>query len=89
MIYFLFIRLCLYVLNFGEQIEKQTFSLKSNKEMTTALFLLRYVEIGIIIFELDLLTIGIVLDIWIEKLNDGVKYSKIAGQVEFDKFKSF
>lgn len=57
--------------------------------MTTALFFLRYVEIGIIIFELDLLTIGIVLDIWIEKLNDGVKYSKVSGQVEFDKFKSF
>lgn len=57
--------------------------------MTTALFFLRYVEIGIIIFELDLLTIGIVLDIWIEKLNDGVKYGKVAGQVEFDKFKSF
>ena len=76
-------------MNFGEQIEKQTFSLKSNKEMTTTLFFLRYVEIGIIIFELDLLTIGIVLDIWIEKLNDGVKYSKVADQVEFDKFKSF
>lgn len=57
--------------------------------MTTTLFFLRYVEIRIIIFELDLLTIGIVLDIWIEKLNDGVKYSKVAGQVEFDKFKSF
>lgn len=57
--------------------------------MTTTLFFLRYVEIGIIIFELDLLTIGIVLDIWIEKLNDGVKYSKVADQVEFDKFKSF
>ena len=57
--------------------------------MTTALFLLRCVEIGINISELDLLTIGMVLDIWTEKANDGVKYSKIAGQVEFDKFKSF
>ena len=54
--------------------------------MTTALFLLRCVEIGINIFELDLLTIGMVLDIWTEKSNDGVKYSKVAGQAEFDKF---
>lgn len=54
--------------------------------MTTTLFLLRYVEIGINIFELALLTIGMVLDIWSEKSNDGVKYSKVAGQAEFDKF---
>ena len=54
--------------------------------MTAALFLLRCVEIGINISELDLLTIGMVLDIWTEKSNDGVKYSKVAGQTEFDKF---
>ena len=53
--------------------------------MTTALFLLRCVEIGISISELDLLTIGMVLDIWTEKSNDSVKYSKVAGQAEFDK----
>lgn len=54
--------------------------------MTTALFLLRYIEIGINISELDLLTIGIVLDIWTEKSNDGAKYSKAAGQAEFYRF---
>lgn len=54
--------------------------------MTTALFLLRCVEIGINISELDLLTIGMVLDIWTEKSNDGVKYSKAARQAEFDRF---
>ena len=59
---------------------------KSSREMTTALFLLRCVEIGISISELDLLTIGMVLDIWTEKSNDSVKYSKVAGQAEFDKF---
>jgi len=53
--------------------------------MTTALFLLRCVEIGINISELDLLTIGMVLDIWTEKANVGVKYSKVAGQAEFGK----
>lgn len=87
---FLFMKSCLKFLNFGEQTLKRNFSLKklpkSSREMTTALFLLRCVEIGISISELDLLTIGMVLDIWTEKLNDGVKYSKVAGQADFDKF---
>ncbi len=54
--------------------------------MTTPLFLLRCVELGISIGDLDLLTIGMVLDIWTEKSNDSVKYKKVAGQDEFDKF---
>ena len=54
--------------------------------MTTPLFLLRSTQIGISIRDLDLLTIGLVLDIWTEKANDGVKYRKVAGQAEFDKF---
>ncbi len=54
--------------------------------MTTPLFLLRCVELGISIGDLDLLTIGMVLDIWAEKSNDSVKYKKVAGQDEFDKF---
>jgi hypothetical protein len=41
--------------------------------MTTPLFLLRCIEIGISIRDLDLLSIGLVLDIWTEKANDGVK----------------
>lgn len=54
--------------------------------MTTPLFLLRCVEVGIGIRDLELLSIGIVLDIWTEKANDSVKYSKVAGQDEFDRF---
>ena len=54
--------------------------------MTTALFLLRCTEIGISIGELDLLTIGMILDMWTEKANDSVKYDKLASQAEFDKF---
>ena len=41
--------------------------------MTTPLFLLRSVEIGISISDLDLLTVGLVIDMWTEKANDGVK----------------
>ena len=36
--------------------------------------------------DLDLLTIGMVLDIWTEKGNDGVKYDRVASQEDFDKF---
>lgn len=54
--------------------------------MTTPLFLLRCTEIGIGIADLDLLTIGLVLDMWTEKGNDNVTYQKVAGQEEFDKF---
>ena len=52
--------------------------------MTTPLFLLRCTEVGISIRDLDLLTIGLVLDIWTEKSNDGVKYRIIADQSDFD-----
>lgn len=54
--------------------------------MTTPLFLLRCVEIGISITDLDLLTVGVVIDIWTEKANDGVKYNRVATQEDFDKF---
>ena len=43
-------------------------------------------EVGISIRDLDLLTIGLVLDMWTEKANDGVKYRRIADQSDFDKF---
>ena len=54
--------------------------------MTTPLFLLRCVEIGLSIRDLDYLTIGMVMDIWTEKGNDSVKYDSIATQEDFDKF---
>ena len=47
--------------------------------MTTPLFLLRCCEVGIF-------TIGLVLDIWTEKSNDGVKYRRLAEQADFDMF---
>lgn len=56
--------------------------------MTTPLFLLRCLEIGLSIRDLDYLTIGMVMDIWTEKGNDSVKYDSIATQEDFDKFAS-
>lgn len=59
---------------------------RSSREMTTPLFLLRCLEIGLSIQDLDYLTIGMVMDIWTEKGNDSVKYDSIATQEDFDKF---
>ena len=36
--------------------------------------------------DLDLLTIGLVLDMWTEKSNDDISYDRIATQEDFDKF---
>lgn len=58
--------------------------------MTTPLFLLRCLEVGLSMSDLDLLTVGLVLDIWTERLNDEVKETKSdvreATQQDFDKF---
>ena len=54
--------------------------------MTTPLFLLRCLEIGLSIKDLDYLTIGMVMDIWTEKGNDGTTYDNVATQEDFDKF---
>ena len=52
--------------------------------MTTPLFLLRCVELGISVRDLELLTIGLILDMWTEKDNDGIEYDRIATQEDFD-----
>ena len=54
--------------------------------MTTPLFLLRAVSLGISVSDLDLLTIGLVLDMCTESANDRVKYQELAQQDDFDKF---
>ena len=54
--------------------------------MTTPLFLLRCTEIGISITDLDLLTIGLVLDLWAEKGTDSVTYRKVASQKDLNRF---
>ena len=57
--------------------------------MTTALFMLRCVQIGLSIRDLDLLTIGMVNEMFIEsRIDEGADkyYHQIAGQAEFDAF---
>ena len=45
--------------------------------MTTPLFLLRCVQIGLSIRDLDLLTIGMVNDMYAESSNDAVSYTHL------------
>ena len=55
--------------------------------MTTPLFLLRCVQLGISIQDLDLLTIGMVNDMYAESSNDEYTgYVQIATQRDFDAF---
>lgn len=54
--------------------------------MTTPLFLLRCVQIGLHISELDLLTIGTVNDMCAEMSNDDYDYAEIATQEQMNRF---
>ena len=54
--------------------------------MTTPLFLLRCKQIGLSLDELELITIGMVNDMFIEKENDECKYPYKAQQSDFDSF---
>ncbi len=54
--------------------------------MTTALFMLRCVQLGIAIRDLELLTIGMVMEMFIESRNDDEEYDEVAGQQDFDVF---
>ena len=55
--------------------------------MTTPLFLLRCVQLGISIRDLELLTIGTVNDMYTESGNDEYKgWKEVATQEDFDRF---
>ncbi len=56
--------------------------------MTTPLFLLRCVQLGLSIRDLDLLTIGMVNDMYAESRNDECQgeYRELATQADFDQF---
>lgn len=59
---------------------------KSERVMTTSLFMLRCVQLGISIADLDLLTIGLVNDMFTERQNDEYPYQELASQADFDRF---
>ena len=59
----------------------------TTREMTVGVFLLRAVELGISLADLDLLTVGMLNDLFIEKFNDTEgEYGVVASQEDIDAF---
>ncbi len=56
-----------------------------DREVNTALFMLRCVQCGVSISDLDRLTIGIVNDMFIEMKNDEYDYPVLATQEDIDR----
>lgn len=54
--------------------------------MTLGLFLLRAVQVGLSIDDLDGLEYGTVLDMLVENGNDSYEYKPVATQEDFDRF---
>lgn len=54
--------------------------------MTTPLFLLRCVQLGLSMGDLELLSIGLINDMYAENGNDDCKYATLATQEDYDKF---
>lgn len=54
--------------------------------MTTPLFLLRCVQLGLSMADLELLSIGLINDMYAENSNDDCKYAVMATQEDFDRF---
>ncbi len=54
--------------------------------MTTPLLLLRAVQLGVHISEMDLLTIGIINDMYTEMQRDEEPHAQIASQDDMDRF---
>lgn len=54
--------------------------------MTTALYLLRCIQTGLKLADLDVLDVGMVYDILTEAGNDHYKYNQLATQEDYDRF---
>lgn len=58
----------------------------TERRFTTALFVLRALQAGLTLRDLDEMESGEVTDIIIEQGNDNCEYQQIATQEDFDKF---
>lgn len=77
----------LWGMNIRTDVEAKKKLHATDREMTTPLFLLRCVQLGISIRDLDLLTIGMVNDMFVESRNDEYKgWRQVATQEDFDRF---
>lgn len=59
---------------------------QTDREMTTPLFLLRCVQLGLSMTDLELLSVGLINDMYAESRNDDCKYAQLATQEDFDRF---
>ena len=55
-------------------------------ELTSRLFLLRCVQLGLSMADLEMLSISLINDMHAESRNDECKYAQIATQEDFDRF---
>ena len=77
----------LWGMNIKTDVEAKKKLYATDREMTTPLFLLRCVQLGISVRDLDLLTIGMVNDMFVESRNDEYKgWRQVATQEDFDRF---
>ena len=53
--------------------------------MTASLFILRAIEMGLSLSDMDLLSMGEITDLMIEKINDSYEYPYVATQADIDR----
>lgn len=58
----------------------------TDRDLTTALYILRAVQVGLHVNDLDALDMGDVMDIITESSNDNAEYKQLANQADFDRF---
>lgn len=56
-----------------------------DRESTTALYLLRAVSLGISIADMSNLSMGMIVDMYIERANDNYDYPQLATQEDIDR----
>ena len=59
---------------------------KSNSDCGRTVHYKKITDVLLRLMDMFPFTSGLVLDMWTEKANDGVKYKRIADQSDFDKF---
>jgi len=73
----------------GQEHEEHVCEKKSqraiDREYNTALYLLRCKQVGLSVAELDMLTMGMINDVFIEASNDEYDYAEIATQEDIDR----
>lgn len=59
---------------------------KTERDVNTPLYVLRCIQVGLKLSDLDVLDYGFIQDMITELDNDSYKYKEVANQADFDKF---